>query len=771
MASVTTRSKSKKKQTLQEKSQSLYDAVYHRKIEVARSYLEAGAKPDFQSPRDNLFFNSFHAALAKYHGGSGANLMEEKETSVHIDLLNMLLMYSEEKTETIFGQDAYGMNPFEWACADGKSKCTQWFIDLLHRAPWKDIADTIINRVLDLPSTLVGERCKRIRNQTPIQLATRSEDVDTVRVLCRNNVRPDVGHTNINGDNALHIAITAHTPRVLYELANIANLKDLQIQNNRNFDAQQLAIHQYQMAMTTAVTPKTLLATYQCKKIIESRLNHSLSDDWERIKRHPMPKCNAVMTFWKSGEEKNPNTNALKPAPIPMDEDTNNEIFADVMRMKTKTEQYRKISFEQACDAQHSCPSWITTYRGTLDVKERYVFKQMLSPFAKQFKMLRNQLNASMGNQIKHKSNHIKGALSPNVFEYKDQMIQVQAVNEELEKELTLQQRIEFYLFANGKRRIKSMKHVEIREILDPCHPCKRHNPDGPVFGLFATKDLPQKMIVGEYGGYMCTQDEYEAQIGHYERFDGQQYTFKFDTLTPEARDCEGSKFMINASYYSNELAFVNDGTKDSLFGKWSELNVSFFEIVINGWPHAFFRMFRDVKKGDELLTDYGNAFWRNYKNDMNTSKQLDRYYTHRRKRDRETSDEVNPKPFKRRKIDPMSSVQDKPPRVEMIQSIQQSLQQQQIGGEWNLDLARMNSQLMNALSKSELQRRELMQEIKRLKRENQKYKKEMKQCKRVRDLSIQAIRETQLKKKKYKDKCRLLLEQRNDTNNKPKDI
>eukprot|EP01083_Nonionella_stella_P084707 234563_1 len=171
MASVTTRSKSKKQQTLQEKSQSVYNAVLDRKLETARSYLKAGGKADFQSPCDNLFFNSFHAALAKYHGGSGANAKEEKEDKIHLDLLDLLEKHCDE-TSQIFAEDSYGWNPFECACADGKHQAVEWFIKLLQRPQWEDMAPAIINRVLDIPSTLVGEKCKRIRNQTPIQLAT-----------------------------------------------------------------------------------------------------------------------------------------------------------------------------------------------------------------------------------------------------------------------------------------------------------------------------------------------------------------------------------------------------------------------------------------------------------------------------------------------------------------------------------------------------------------------------------------------------------------------
>merc|ERR1712154_443132 len=66
------------------------------------------------------------------------------------------------------------------------------------------------------------------------------------------------------------------------------------------------------------------------------------------------------------------------------------------------------------------------------------------------------------------------------------------------------------------------------------------------------------------------------------------------------------------------------------IFGKWSDHNVSFFEIIINGWPHMFLRAFHDIRKGDELSTEYGNAFWRTFKADMDTSAALNKYHWQR---------------------------------------------------------------------------------------------------------------------------------------------
>ena len=51
-----------------------------------------------------------------------------------------------------------------------------------------------------------------------------------------------------------------------------------------------------------------------------------------------------------------------------------------------------------------------------------------------------------------------------------------------------------------------------------------------------------------------------------------------------------------------------NDSRKNTT--KWS-LNCGFRTVSINGWPGVFLETTKDVKKGQELFSDYGKTYWR----------------------------------------------------------------------------------------------------------------------------------------------------------------
>jgi hypothetical protein len=46
---------------------------------------------------------------------------------------------------------------------------------------------------------------------------------------------------------------------------------------------------------------------------------------------------------------------------------------------------------------------------------------------------------------------------------------------------------------------------------------------------------------------------------------------------------------------------------------------VRFLDAVVDGRPHAFLINTEDIEEGDQLLTDYGDAFWEDFDGVMTT--------------------------------------------------------------------------------------------------------------------------------------------------------
>merc|ERR1719309_1642014 len=51
--------------------------------------------------------------------------------------------------------------------------------------------------------------------------------------------------------------------------------------------------------------------------------------------------------------------------------------------------------------------------------------------------------------------------------------------------------------------------------------------------------------------------------------------------------------------------------------------NVKFYEVLVNGWPRVFAVALCEIEAGRELLGDYGNDFWSNFRLMMRRQRQL----------------------------------------------------------------------------------------------------------------------------------------------------
>ena len=106
-------------------------------------------------------------------------------------------------------------------------------------------------------------------------------------------------------------------------------------------------------------------------------------------------------------------------------------------------------------------------------------------------------------------------------------------------------------------------------------------------YGVFAREDIPRG-IVGLYAG----------ELKKLNRFSTSRYLFSF--ITPLLREV-----MIDGSRRGNWAAFINHSPLGS---KVNNLIVK--EYFYKGLPYILFYAPKKIKKGAQLLYDYGDSYW-----------------------------------------------------------------------------------------------------------------------------------------------------------------
>ena len=96
---------------------------------------------------------------------------------------------------------------------------------------------------------------------------------------------------------------------------------------------------------------------------------------------------------------------------------------------------------------------------------------------------------------------------------------------------------------------------------------------------------------------------------------------FQYNSTVGKAGKNWKQSLVLDTSCAANELSMLNDYRLDATAGaeaarrqrhrKQHLANVSVIEVVDKafGRPHILFALTRDVEKGEELLTDYGDDF------------------------------------------------------------------------------------------------------------------------------------------------------------------
>eukprot|EP01083_Nonionella_stella_P094201 264229_1 len=130
--------------------------------------------------------------------------------------------------------------------------------------------------------------------------------------------------------------------------------------------------------------------------------------------------------------------------------------------------------------------------------------------------------------------------------------------------------------------------------------------------GVRSIMDMPKNVVLSRYIGLEMTNKEWNDCFDYSNRDDlhGQYlYTFHLDegkniTIDP----VEGGKQRLLALY-------INDCRKDIFADNLTtedkaNINCAFVVVRVYGWPTVFVVTTKGIKKGDELLLDYGKEFW-----------------------------------------------------------------------------------------------------------------------------------------------------------------
>ena len=147
--------------------------------------------------------------------------------------------------------------------------------------------------------------------------------------------------------------------------------------------------------------------------------------------------------------------------------------------------------------------------------------------------------------------------------------------------------------------------------VRNPKHSCVRNCPDptAPQYCLLAVKDIAAGTVISEYAGLVRQESPEDCSAESSYCFTLQ----RLDEWVMKGSDtCYVKSFILDARTVFNESSLINDVRTDVLErGRpLREENVGCAEVLVDKWPHIFLVSKKEIKSGEELLTDYGPQYW-----------------------------------------------------------------------------------------------------------------------------------------------------------------
>ena len=125
--------------------------------------------------------------------------------------------------------------------------------------------------------------------------------------------------------------------------------------------------------------------------------------------------------------------------------------------------------------------------------------------------------------------------------------------------------------------------------------------------GVKAKEYIPKGTPLGLYVGLYLTNNETHNHDHSHGSFHTQSYYF----------DTAHKSMVISAWKCGNILSLINANTTHSVYSSQEQSdNIAIVYVVYKGWPYVVYMTLRDIKKGEELLVDYGENYW-NAKGDV----------------------------------------------------------------------------------------------------------------------------------------------------------
>jgi len=125
----------------------------------------------------------------------------------------------------------------------------------------------------------------------------------------------------------------------------------------------------------------------------------------------------------------------------------------------------------------------------------------------------------------------------------------------------------------------------------------------GGQLGVFTTRPIPAKSVVGRYTGILCHQDEIALYTGIGTEDDWHHYSYRFTDTDLYISGVDKSREFGSICKYINDAHGLPD----------TDNNVEFVEVWTGDLPCLFVVAKVDLAAHTELLLDYGSAFWENF--------------------------------------------------------------------------------------------------------------------------------------------------------------
>ena len=140
-------------------------------------------------------------------------------------------------------------------------------------------------------------------------------------------------------------------------------------------------------------------------------------------------------------------------------------------------------------------------------------------------------------------------------------------------------------------------------------------DPRGGLVGqskAIAKIDIAKHEVIGAYAGRLWTNDTFRQARGHSIPGMIEHERYSYDLFDGDDAMIVDPWPGLNEPIVGGELMAINDCRVDPLEGNAGQnrYNCEFVEVHIRGFPHLFVVATATIARGEELLIDYGPAYW-----------------------------------------------------------------------------------------------------------------------------------------------------------------